>query len=270
MNVSKHEGETDIAARDIRISRTRMPRVKRLIACVSLVAAATTAAVPSTDSSKPAAKAAAPKPAASSANKPPATTAKKIVAKAAPKCKIAPADEYFGKLKLSILGIRNTIKDQGLKIDVDPDKAPSTLGSIALTEDAIHDWQRKYPCDGWLPGTLYSLQHFYTKIHTADGVKHVHATFAWLRHDYPKSRFVQLAKREDGEASATPPGPPVAAISAGPAGATTQAPNVPPASSSATAPIPGQAGPTPVPGTAPQSVINAMNPSPAPTAAPHQ
>jgi hypothetical protein len=237
-----------------------MSGVKRLIACVSLVAAATTAAVPSTDPHKPAVKAAAAKPAA---NAP-----KKTVAKAAPKCKVAPADEYFGKLKMSILGIRNTIKDQGLKIDGDPDKAPGTLGAIALTEDAIHDWQRKYPCDGWLPGTLYSLQHFYAKIHTEDGVKHVHATFAWLRRDYPKSRFVQIAKREDGEASATPPGPPVATISGGPAAATTQAPNVPPASSSATAPIPGQAGPTPVPGSAPQSVINAMGGSPTPAPAP--
>ena len=41
----------------------------------------------------------------------------------AAKCKVAPADEYFGKLKMSILGIRNTIKDQGIKIDYDPQKA---------------------------------------------------------------------------------------------------------------------------------------------------
>jgi hypothetical protein len=247
--------------------------VKRLIACASLVAAATTAAVPATAPPKTTAPAVPPKTAAHAA--PPKTTAsaakpaKKTVAKAAPRCKVAPADEYFGRLKMSILGIRNTIKDQGIKADNDPDKATSTLGSIALTEDAIHDWQRKYPCDGWLPGTLYSLEHFYLKIHTDDGVKHVHATFAWLRKSYPKSRFVQVAQREDGQASVAPPAPPVAAMPAGPAAATTQAPNVPPASSSATAPIPGQAAPTPVPGTAPQSVINAMGGSPSPAASPH-
>ena len=56
------------------------------------------------------------------------------LAKAA--CKVAPADEYFGKLKMSILGIRNTIKDQGLKIDVDPAKAPGTMGAIALTDSS--------------------------------------------------------------------------------------------------------------------------------------
>ena len=226
--------------------------MKRLIACVSLVAAATTAAVPATK--------APPKTAAH--------PAAKKVAKAAPRCKVAPADEYFGKLKMSILGIRNTIKDQGLKVDYEPEKASSTAGAIALTEDAIHDWQRKYPCDGWLPGTLYALQHFYGKIHTDDGVKHVHATFAWLRHDFPRSRFVQIARREDGQASAAPPGPPVAAVPAGPAA--TPAPGVPASSASIVAPAAGQALATPVPGTAPQSVINAMGgATPAPTTAPH-
>jgi hypothetical protein len=230
--------------------------VKRLIACVSLVAAATTAAVPSTTPASPAhgvAKTAARTNAPAKPGK---------VAKAA-KCRIAPADEYFGKLKMSILGIRNTIKDQGLKVDVDPEKAPSTLGTIALTEDAIHDWQRKYRCDTWLPGTLYALQHFYSKIHSEDGVKRVHATFAWLRHDYPTSRFVQLARREDGQASATPL-PPTATISAGTAPSSTS-----PSGTTATPPpLPGQAAATPIPGTAPQSVINAQNamgsPSPAP------
>jgi hypothetical protein len=216
--------------------------VKRLIACLSLVAAATTAAVSSTTPAKP----------------------HQPVAKAA-KCKVAPADEYFGKLKMSILGIRNTIKDQGLKVDIDPEKAPSTLGAIALTEDAIHDWQHKYRCDSWLPGTLYALQHFYSKIHSADGVKHVHATFAWLRHDYPTSRFVQLARREDGQASATPL-PPAATISAG------TSPNLPGAAVAPATPpsLPGQAAATPIPGTAPQSVINAQNAMSSPSPAPHR
>ncbi|HTD32805.1 MAG TPA: hypothetical protein VK665_04020 [Candidatus Elarobacter sp.] len=235
--------------------------MKRLIACVSLVAAATTAAVPSTTTpAKSAAHPAATKTAAKTA---PAKNGKKV-AKAAPRCKVAPADEYFGKLKMSILGIRNTIKDQGLKVDYEPDKAAATFNAIALTEDAIHDWQRKYPCDGWIPGTLYALQHYYGKIHTDDGVKHVHATFAWLRHDFPKSSFVQLARREDGQASAAPPAPPVAAVPAGPA--STPAPGVPASSASIVAPAAGQSLATPVPGTAPASVINAAGGA---TPAPH-
>ncbi len=154
-----------------------------------------------------------------SKNAPHAKGAKvKTVARAAPRCKVAPADEYFGKLKLSILGIRNTIKDQGLKVDIDPNSASSTFNAIALTEDAIRDWEHKYPCDSWIPGSIFALEHYYTKIHTADGVRHVHATFAWLRHDFPKHRLIASAKREDGSASAasppvaTDPGPPPPAM----------------------------------------------------------
>ena len=241
--------------------------MKRLIACVSLVAAATTAAVPSTAPSKPAAKP--PAAAKTPANAHPA----KKVAKAAPKCRVAPADEYFGKLKMSILGIRNTIRDQGLKVDVDPAKAPSTSNAIALTEDAIHDWQHKYPCDSWLPGTLLGLERFYLKIHTDDGVKHVHATFAWLRHDYPKSSVVQVARREDGQATVAPATPAMAAAPGSSTDATTATATPSAPSSPATAPVmPGQALATPYPGTAPQSVINAQNamgaPKPSPT--PHR
>ena len=213
--------------------------MKRLIACVSLVAAAGTAAVPATVPPGHAAK-------------PPAKT--KSVARA-PKCRVAPADEYFGKLKMSILGIRNTIKDQGIKVDVDPEKAPSTLNAIALTEDAIHDWEHKYPCDSWLPGAVFSLQHFYAKIHTEDGVKHVHATFAWLRRTYPRSRFVQVAKREDGLATATAP---LGATASLPAAVAPSGAPSPAAAAASQAPV-GQGLATPIPGTAPQSVINAQN-----------
>ena len=233
--------------------------MKRLIACVSLVAAATTAAVPST-----APVMAAPKAPAKAAATPGKTA--KTVAKAAPKCRVAPADEYFGKLKMSILGIRNTIKDQGLKIDVDPGAAPSTSNAIALTEDAIRDWQHKYPCDTWLPGTLFALERFYLKIHTDDGVKHVHATFAWLRHDYPKSKVVQVARNEDGHASAAPASPATASIPGTGTGAVTATSATPSGQSPAPVLMNGQAPATPYPGTAPQSVINAMSsPSPSPT-----
>jgi len=221
--------------------------MKRLIACLSLVAAATTAAMSST-------------PAPNAHAKAPAKTVAR-----APKCKVAPADEYFGKLKLSILGIRNTIKDQGLKVDVDPDRADSTFNAIALTEDAIRDWEHKYPCDSWIPGSIFALEHFYTKIHTADGVRHVHATFAWLSHDYPRHKLIASARAESGSAAvtsaplATGTDPGSSTVGGGVAAA---APAAQPAQ------LPGgQAAPTPFPGTAPASVINAQQQTATP--APH-
>jgi hypothetical protein len=173
-----------------------------MIACVSLVVAATTAGLAASPTPKPHAAALRP-------------SAKVAAHKRPAKCRVAPADEYFGKLKMSILGIRNVIKDQGLKVDYAPDNAPSTFGAMALAEDALHDWEHKYPCDTWLPGTIFALEHFYLKIHTDIGVRRVHATYAWLRHDYPKSKIVRLAREEDGEAViATPPPDPALATPA--------------------------------------------------------
>jgi hypothetical protein len=222
--------------------------VKRLIACLSLVVAATTAAMSSTPTQK----------IAPHAN---ANAAKSRAVARGPRCKVAPADEYFGKLKMSILGIRNTIKDQGLKVDFDPAGASSTFNAIALTEDAIRDWEHKYPCDSWIPGSIFALEHYYTKIHTADGVKHVHATFAWLRHDFPKNRLVASARREDGSASAV--SPPVAALPDTGAASTVTGSVGPPPVAPPAGPLPGgQAIPTPYPGTAPASVVNAQQSAP--------
>jgi hypothetical protein len=174
--------------------------VKRLIAFASLVALTTSAAI------------SAPKPAPTPAPKPAAKPHGKTVAQS---CHVAPADEYFGKLKMSVLGIRNTIRDQGLKVDVDSTKAPTTLTSVGFAEDALRDWEHKYPCDRWIPWTIYALEHFYTKIHTADGVKEVHRLVAWLKRDYPKvGGVISFATKDEAEAVASLAPPPSAPVTA--------------------------------------------------------
>lgn len=159
--------------------------MKRFIALASLVALATSAASAATTTP------------AHPAHHP---AAKKTVAKAA--CRVAPADEYFGKLKLSVLGIRNTIRDQGMLVDVDSTKAPTTLHKIGFAEDALRDWEHKYPCDRWVPWTVYQLEHFYAKIHTADGVREVRRIAAWARHDFPKVGGVLAFVAKDEKAAA--------------------------------------------------------------------
>ena len=113
------------------------------------------------------------------------------------KFKVAPADEYFGRLKLSILGIRNTIKDMGLKADADSSHAANVvMGSVGLTEDAIHDWEKKYPQDGWIPATIFSLERLYAKVDSDDARTHAKITMAWLVHDYPASAPAKMGKKE--------------------------------------------------------------------------
>ena len=75
---------------------------------------------------------------------------------------LAPADEYFGILKLSILGIRNSVRDLGLRYDVNHDIPKQTYDSALLTEQAMQDWEHKYPHDRLLPRAVFFLQRLYT------------------------------------------------------------------------------------------------------------
>ena len=112
------------------------------------------------------------------------------------KYRVAPADEYFGRLKMSILGIRNTIRDTGLKVDADPGHAAGIMGSIPLTEDAMHDWERKYPHDTWIPPAIFSLEQLYAKVDSDDARAHAKLVMTWLVRDYPTSAQGKLGRTE--------------------------------------------------------------------------
>jgi hypothetical protein len=152
--------------------------VKRLLTCVSLVAVTTTAAL------------CAPVPGAKATAKPAVAQAK-----AAP-VRVAPADEYFGKLKMSVLGIRNTIKDVGLNLDIDQKRWVEQASKAAFAEDAVRDWEKKYPQDTWLAKTVFALERMYAKLDSDEGRKHAVASMNWLVHDFPKSWYGKAGKRE--------------------------------------------------------------------------
>ncbi len=107
--------------------------------------------------------------------------------------KVAPADEYFGRLKLSILGIRNTLKDLALKADYHPTTAESIFGSAAFAEEALREWEHKYPRDPWLAKTVAGLVHMYSKVPTPAGRAKMHAALAWLTSRYGTTRALIAA-----------------------------------------------------------------------------
>ncbi len=112
------------------------------------------------------------------------------------KYRVAPADEYFGRLKMSILGIRNTIRDMGLRADADPAHATAMLGTVTLTEDAMHDWEAKYPHDTWIPPAIFSLERLYAKVDSDEARDRAKAVMVWLVHDYPTSGPGKMGRSE--------------------------------------------------------------------------
>lgn len=77
--------------------------------------------------------------------------------------RMAPADEYFGRLKESVLEIRNRLDALDLRSDADMAGSRRELDDL---QNAIRDWQHKYPADPWLPRMTRMLMRDYER---ADG-----------------------------------------------------------------------------------------------------
>lgn len=110
--------------------------------------------------------------------------------------RVAPADEYFGRLKLSILGIRNQLHDLDMRLQYAPDKGEDVLGSASFVEDALHDWEHKYPADPWLAKDVFQLTQLYSHVHTDNGDRCANRTLHWLLARYGKTPYARQARTE--------------------------------------------------------------------------
>jgi len=64
---------------------------------------------------------------------------------------LAPADEYFGQLRMSVLGIRNELNGLERRCVSGDRNVAAMTGKLAFVDDAMHDWRVRYPRDTWLP-----------------------------------------------------------------------------------------------------------------------
>jgi hypothetical protein len=64
---------------------------------------------------------------------------------------LAPADQYFGQLKMSVLGIRNELNALERRAAGGDRNVGAMSGKLAMVDDAMRDWRRHYPRDTWLP-----------------------------------------------------------------------------------------------------------------------
>jgi len=112
---------------------------------------------------------------------------------------MAPADEYFGHYRLSVLGIANTIRDAGARLD--EGRAPQQIveGPLAFANDAIRAWQAQYPNDPWIAKDLLALEVAYTRAGTPHGNELARQTAAWIVHDYPDAPAARDARLALGD-----------------------------------------------------------------------
>jgi hypothetical protein len=98
---------------------------------------------------------------------------------------LAPADRYFGRMQMSIIEIRNRLKDLTLLAEARPDEAPQVLGKAELVEDALRSWARQFPGDPWIPKFSFNLVQLYDKLNSDDARQHAVLMTTWLSTTYP-------------------------------------------------------------------------------------
>ncbi len=107
---------------------------------------------------------------------------------------LAPADRYFGRLKMSILGVRNQIKDLAARADAHPEDAEHVFDKAVLVEDALRDWHLHFPRDPWIPRYAYSLAQLYGKLDMDDARVRRNDMLDWLNATFPESEYAQLPR----------------------------------------------------------------------------
>jgi len=113
------------------------------------------------------------------------------LSKPAPESQVAPADHYFGKMKISILGMRNMISDLGLMVISRPEAVSDVLHKAESAEDAMHEWASQFPQDPWLAKYAHNLVMLYEKCSGEEGNHHRRAAQDWLNEHFPESQFAE-------------------------------------------------------------------------------
>lgn len=98
----------------------------------------------------------------------------------AKKTAAAPADEYFGPLKVSAISVRVTIDKLGRAYHARTQSDRDILHEAVDAENALRLWRHAYPHDPWLPSAAYHLAQLYAEVQTPEARKHATAMLRYV------------------------------------------------------------------------------------------
>ena len=107
----------------------------------------------------------------------------------------APADEYFGRMKMSYLGMNNTFRDAAISSG-EHTTDPAIINKVALAEDALAAWAKKYPRDPQLARTYFLAVRVDRKIWIKENQDRAWIYLNRLVQEFPDSYFGKLLKRD--------------------------------------------------------------------------
>ena len=105
----------------------------------------------------------------------------------------APGDEYFGRLKISYLGIDNTFKDGAISAGAYTTD-PNLIKKLMFADEALQRWASKYPNDPQLPRTYFLGVQVLRKVYTEPGQDLAWHYMQVLVTKYPSTYFGKTMK----------------------------------------------------------------------------
>ncbi len=103
----------------------------------------------------------------------------------------APGDEYFGRMKMSFLGIGNTFHDDFIRAGAYTTDS-GIIQSVGFADEALQDWTHKYPQDPQLPRAWFLAMQAYEKIYTRSAQEKAWNDMHEIERRWPKSYFGKL------------------------------------------------------------------------------
>jgi hypothetical protein len=100
----------------------------------------------------------------------------------------APGDEYFGRTKISYLGIDNTFKDGSISAG-GYTTDPRLIGKLMAADEALTRWAAKYPSDPQLARSYFLGIQVFRKVYTQPGQETAWRYVQILITKFPKSYF---------------------------------------------------------------------------------
>ena len=108
--------------------------------------------------------------------------------------KLAPADEYFGPLRMSGLAIRMRIDVLGRRYHARSESEDDLLHDAGDVETALHLWFGRYPHDTWLSPTAFHLAQLYAVIQTPVARARASAAFRFVDASFGATHDAHLAR----------------------------------------------------------------------------
>jgi hypothetical protein len=107
----------------------------------------------------------------------------------------APGDEYFGRMKMSYLGINNTFHDETIRAG-DYTTDSGIISKVAFADEALQDWSRRYPGDPQLARSYFLAIVMYKKIYTVEAQQKAWTYMHVLTQRFPTTYFGKLEKAD--------------------------------------------------------------------------